>query len=121
MPMKPQRVKRPEACPLLGMLSSPPAVRHSLLRALPGLLGLAVLTALGGCSGGVLDPKGPIGAANGLILINAVEIMLVIVVPTIVAALVFAWWFRASNDRARYRPDWVYSGRIELIVWAIPL
>ena len=33
----------------------------------------------------------------------------------------FAWWFRASNTRARYQPGFVYSGRIELIVWAIPL
>ncbi len=79
------------------------------------------LTVLSGCSGGVLDPRGPIADANAKILLNALEIMLVIVVPTIVAALVFAWWFRASNTRARYRPDWVYSGRIELIVWAIPL
>lgn len=89
---------------------------------LRGLLGVAVLTlALAGCSGGVLDPKGPIGASNGLILINALEIMLVIVVPTIVAALLFAWWFRASNDRARYRPGFVYSGQIEAIVWSIPI
>jgi cytochrome o ubiquinol oxidase subunit II len=42
-------------------------------------------------------------------------------VPTIIAVLVFAWWFRASNTRARYQPGFVYSGRIELIVWAIPL
>jgi cytochrome o ubiquinol oxidase subunit 2 len=82
---------------------------------------LVALTILSGCSGGVLDPRGPIADANAKILLNALEIMLVIVVPTIVAALVFAWWFRASNTRARYRPDWVYSGRIELIVWAIPL
>ena len=48
-------------------------------------------------------------------------IMLVIVVPTIIGVLVFAWWFRASNTRARYQPGFVFSGRIELIVWAIPL
>ena len=47
--------------------------------------------------------------------------MLAIVVPTIAATFAFAWWFRASNTRARYLPDWVFSGRIELIVWAIPL
>jgi hypothetical protein len=32
----------------------------------------------------------------------------------------FAWWFRASNTRAVYRPDWAFSGTLELIVWAIP-
>ena len=47
--------------------------------------------------------------------------MLAIVVPTIAATFAFAWWFRASNTRATYLPDWAYSGRIELIVWAIPL
>jgi len=32
----------------------------------------------------------------------------------------FAWWFRAGNPRARYLPNWAYSGRIEIIVWWIP-
>ena len=47
--------------------------------------------------------------------------MLMIVVPTLLATLAFAWWFRASNKRAIYRPNWVYSGRLELIVWGIPI
>jgi cytochrome o ubiquinol oxidase subunit 2 len=46
--------------------------------------------------------------------------MLAIVIPTIVATLAFAFWFRASNTRARYQPDFAYSGRLELIVWSIP-
>ncbi len=84
-----------------------------------GLAGL--LLPLAGCSGGVLDPQGPIGDADSKILLNAVEIMSLIVVPTIIGALAFAWWFRASNTKARYLPEWAYSGRIELIVWSIPL
>jgi len=47
--------------------------------------------------------------------------MLAIVIPTIVATLAFAWWFRATNARAAYLPDFAYSGRLELIVWAIPV
>ena len=43
----------------------------------------------------ILDPQGPIGAADTAILIDSVAIMLAIVVPTIVATLAFAWWFRA--------------------------
>jgi cytochrome o ubiquinol oxidase subunit 2 len=77
--------------------------------------------ALGGCSGGVLDPKGPIGAANSLIMINSLEIMLAIFIPTIIAGCVIAWWHRSSNTRALYRPDRAYSGRLELIVWSIPI
>jgi cytochrome o ubiquinol oxidase subunit 2 len=68
----------------------------------------------------VLDPRGPVGAAEKLILIDSLAIMLAIVVPVIVATVAFAWWFRASNTRATYRPNWAFSGSLELIVWAIP-
>ena len=77
--------------------------------------------ALGGCSEGVLDPKGPVASAERLILLNSTGIMLAIVIPTILATLGIAFWFRASNERARYMPDFAYSGRVELLVWSIPL
>src|SRR5262249_55578023 len=32
----------------------------------------------------------------------------------------FAWWYRAGNRKAEYRPDWEYSGAIEMVVWSIP-
>jgi cytochrome o ubiquinol oxidase subunit 2 len=76
---------------------------------------------LAGCQPAVLYPQGVIGQAEKMILIDSLAIMLAIVVPTIAATFAFAWWFRASNARAHYLPDWVFSGRIELIVWSIPL
>jgi cytochrome o ubiquinol oxidase subunit 2 len=87
------------------------------LRLLP--LGAPLL--LGGCNLIVLDPQGVVGIAEKTILIDSLAIMLVIVLPTIATIVAFAWWFRASNTRATYLPDFTYSGRIELIVWAIPL
>jgi cytochrome o ubiquinol oxidase subunit 2 len=68
----------------------------------------------------LLDPQGPVAAADKTILIDSVAIMLAIVVPTIIAILAFAYWFRQSNPRAQYRPDFAYSGRLEMVVWAIP-
>jgi cytochrome o ubiquinol oxidase subunit 2 len=68
----------------------------------------------------ILDPQGPIAAAEKTILIDSLAIMLAIVVPTIIAIVAFAFWFRAGNSRARYLPEWAYSGRIELVVWSIP-
>jgi cytochrome o ubiquinol oxidase subunit 2 len=75
---------------------------------------------LASCNEGVLDPHGPVGKAEKIILYDATAIMLAVVVPVIVLTLVFAWWFRAKNKRAQYRPDWEYSGRIEMIIWSIP-
>jgi cytochrome o ubiquinol oxidase subunit II len=81
---------------------------------------LVCAAALGGCSEGVLDPKGLIAVAERQILINSLGIMLAIVIPTIVATLGVAYWFRSSNGRARYQPEFKYSGRLEVLVWAIP-
>jgi cytochrome o ubiquinol oxidase subunit 2 len=76
---------------------------------------------LGACQPAVLHPMGSVGSAEKMILIDSIIIMLTIVVPTIAATFAFAWWFRASNRRARYLPHFAYSGRIEMIVWCIPL
>jgi cytochrome o ubiquinol oxidase subunit 2 len=84
-----------------------------------GLFAVLISMSLEGC-GGVLDPHGPVGASERLILFDALTIMLAIVVPVIFAVAGFAWWFRASNPRAFYWPEWEFSGHLELIVWAIP-
>jgi cytochrome o ubiquinol oxidase subunit II len=69
---------------------------------------------------GILDPQGPIAAAQRLLLINSTEIMLVVVVPVILATLAFAWWYRASNTRASRSEDESYEERVEFVVWSIP-
>jgi cytochrome o ubiquinol oxidase subunit 2 len=90
-------------------------MRYALLAVV--LIGVATL---GGCTDGVFDPKGPIAVAERQILLNALGIMLAIVIPVILATLGVAFWFRASNERARYRPNFTYSGRLEMLVWSIP-
>jgi cytochrome o ubiquinol oxidase subunit 2 len=90
-------------------------MRYRLLAVL--LIGAA---ALGGCSEGVLDPRGPIASAERQILFNSLGIMLAIVIPVILATLGVAFWFRESNERASYRPNFRYSGRLEMLVWSIP-
>ena len=66
---------------------------------------VGLVTALSGCSGSVLDAQGPVGASDSAILIDALLIMLVIVVPTIVAAFWIAWYYRTSNTKAKYLPE----------------
>jgi cytochrome o ubiquinol oxidase subunit II len=82
---------------------------------------LPIAASLSACGDGVLAPAGPIGAAEGQIFWETFGAMLLVVVPVILMTLAFAWWFRASNRRATYRPDWSYSGRIEFSVWIVPL
>src|SRR5258707_11394165 len=94
-------------------------MRFSMRNGLRAIV-LTCAATLGGCTEGVLDPQGPIALAERQILFNALGIMLAIVMPVILATLGVAFWFRASNERARYRPNFAYSGRLEMLVWSIP-
>ena len=84
-----------------------------------GLAGV-LLFLVSGCNRGILDPVGPVGQAEKTILINSTAIMLAIIIPTMIATVAFAWWFRRGNKKATYLPDWEYSGAVELVVWSIP-
>src|SRR5882672_8917960 len=114
-PCAPNSSQAPSAAHAATSTSARSDMRYSLLAV--ALIGAATL---GGCTEGVLDPKGPIALAERQILLNALGIMLAIVIPVILAILGVAFWFRASNERARYRPNFAYSGRLELLVWSIP-
>ena len=86
-------------------------------------IALLALTA-SACSDGPLnpfDPAGPVAADDAQITLDATLIMLAIIVPTILLAFFFAWKYRASNSKAEYLPYWSYSGRIEAVVWSIPI
>src|SRR5258705_8588425 len=111
----PNSCQAPSAAHAAPSTSARSNMRYGLLAVI--LIGVATL---GGCTDGVLDPKGPIAAADRQILLNALGIMLAIVIPVILATLGVAFWFRASNERARYRPNFAYSGRLEMLVWSIP-
>jgi len=80
----------------------------------------AVSSLTAACNRGILDPVGPIAAQEKQILVNSTAIMLAIIIPTMIATVAFAFWFRRGNTKATYRPDWEYSGAIEMVVWAIP-
>jgi cytochrome o ubiquinol oxidase subunit 2 len=86
----------------------------------PQALLLSSLISLAGCSHGVLDPHGPVGESEKLILYDATALMLAVVVPVILSTLAVAWWFRSGNAAALRRPQWAYSGRIEFVTWSIP-
>src|ERR1700756_4435903 len=91
-----------------------------MYRSLSASIVLIAATTLGGCSEGILDPQGPIAAAERQGFFNSLAIMLAIVISTIVAILAVGFWFRSSNSHARYLPDFNHSGLLEVLVWSIP-
>ena len=96
------------------------ATRRRLFRVGTGGIALCALAARSRAEG-VLDPWGAVGASERQLLYESLGVMLLVVVPVLVLTVGFAWWFRASNKRATYLPDWEYSGKIEFTIWVIPL
>jgi cytochrome o ubiquinol oxidase subunit 2 len=90
-------------------------------RILKGLALTLTALSLASCERSILDGVGPVGRDDATILIDATLIMLAIVIPTILLAFWMAWHYRASNTKAEYRPNWSFSGRIEAVVWSIPI
>lgn len=82
---------------------------------------LPVLALLGGCNFVVLSPAGDIAARQRDLVVISTALMLLIIVPVMVATVVFAWRYRAGNEKARYEPDWNHSTGLELVIWAAPL
>jgi len=81
---------------------------------------LAVLM-LGGCDAQVLFPAGDVAKQQAHILAVTTGLMLLIIIPVMIATVVFAWKYRESNREATYRPDWDHSTLLELGIWSAPL
>lgn len=97
-------------------------MKKSVVVVLIALTLLGIVASLSGCSEMVLlHPKGPIGDSERRLIIVAFVLMLLVVVPVIVMAIWFPLKYRASNPKAKYDPTWTHSGRIETVVWLVPL
>ncbi|WP_410016192.1 cytochrome o ubiquinol oxidase subunit II [Sodalis sp. C49] len=87
-----------------------------------GILSLFCASALlSGCDMALMNPKGQIGLEQRSLILTALGLMLLVVVPAIVMAVVFAIKYRASNTQATYSPNWSHSSKVELVVWTVPI
>ena len=92
----------------------------SLWRLLGRTGGIAVAGLVAACDRAViLHPKGPIADAERGLLFDAFSVMMLVIVPVIVMAFLFAWRYRARGGAA-YAPKWDESTKLDAIVWAIP-
>lgn len=82
---------------------------------------MCLVIVLAGCKDmPLLNPKGPIGAADLHLIMVSFGLMLLVVIPVIIMALWFPRKYRASNTKADYDPKWSHSFKIELVVWVVP-
>ncbi|WP_255011951.1 cytochrome ubiquinol oxidase subunit II [Roseovarius sp. M141] len=67
-----------------------------------------------------LDPGGPIAAAQRAHMIEVVGWTMIAVLPVFVLVPLMLWRYRYRNDKARYTPDWEFSGWLDLLMWGVP-
>ena len=91
------------------------------LKTLRGLLMLPAVALLTGCNAVLLSPSGDIAVQQRDLIIISVILMLVIIIPVIALTFLFAWRYRAANNRPDYDPEWHHSTMLELFIWAAPL
>lgn len=68
----------------------------------------------------VLSPAGMISEKQTRLLWIATVVMLFVVVPVFLLTFFIAWKYRASNQKAKYSPEWDRNHTAEIIWWGIP-
>lgn len=68
----------------------------------------------------VLNPKGWIALRQRDLMITATWLMLIVVIPVFILIWLFAWKYRASNQKAHYTPDKEHNIIAETVWWGIP-
>jgi len=87
-----------------------------------GLLSLGAAIFLSGCSTILLfNPKGPVGESEKFLILAAIGLMAIVVIPVFIMTFWFSRKYRAANTASTYMPKWSYSGRIDLVMWAVPI
>jgi len=87
-----------------------------------GILSLiAGAVLLSGCDSALLNPKGQIALEQRSLILTAFGLMMIVVIPAVLMAVLFAWKYRATNTNAKYSPNWSHSNKVEAVVWTIPI
>lgn len=94
-----------------------------MLRWLAFAPALALVFSLLGCSAlfqGFLAPVGPIAAAERHELLVVSVILLFVIGPVLLLTPLFAWYYRMSNTKSVYQPQWGFSWVLEGLIWIPP-
>lgn len=82
---------------------------------------ISALLILSGCDLALFNPKGEIAEYEKWLLIFSAIVMLIVIVPCIIMAVIFPWWYRESNKKATYKPEWRESKTLEKFLWSAPI
>lgn len=91
---------------------------------LPAFLVLSGLLLMSGCSESsatFMSPQGAVAAAQKAHLIRVTAITMIAVLPVLILVPLMLWRYRYKNTKARYTPDWEFSGPLDFVMWGVPI
>ena len=68
----------------------------------------------------MMEPRGLIAMKERELIITAALLMMIVVVPVLALAMIFAAKYRRSNERAKHAPNWEHNNIAECCWWGIP-
>lgn len=70
----------------------------------------------------VLQPAGAVAKSEKSLMIFAFSTMMLVVIPVFIMLGMFAWKYRAGNDKkVDYRPEWHEHKLLEAVWWGVPI
>jgi cytochrome o ubiquinol oxidase subunit 2 len=85
------------------------------------LLAIVVFTVFNRSNFLVLNPAGEVASQQRELMIVVTLLMLIVVIPVFFMTFFFAWRYRESNHKAKYRPEWSHNSLAEFTWWTVPL
>lgn len=68
-----------------------------------------------------LQPMGPVAEEQATHLLRVVAITMIVILPVLIGVPVLLWRYRLNSEKAKYTPEWESSGRLELVLWGVPV
>ena len=77
--------------------------------------------ASGGLQQSFLQPMGPVAQEQATHLMRVVGITMLVILPVLLGVPFILWRYRYANPRGNYAPEWEYSGKLEYLLWGVPI
>ena len=68
----------------------------------------------------MLAPGGQVMAQERHLFLLVSFVMLFVIGPVLLLTPIFAWYYRLSNTKSAYRPEWAFNWPIEFLIWIPP-
>ena len=68
-----------------------------------------------------LQPMGPVAQEQAAHVMRVVGITMLVILPVLLGVPFILWRYRYAKPRGIYAPEWEFSGKLEYLLWGVPV